>query len=209
MSGSSGLYLGFCKAWEIPTYIGIFNEAFSPKKLPKEKVDEKSYWYASYFCLAVRLCSIEPKPKVLKLPERFTFAKSANLKFKRPLAANPPLSSKSVKRNSFNQISPHLEDPSSSLLEFGPPFLGFLTPNIIVLIILILGFPTIVICLSEPEKGSVEPVWIPSLIDLYLSCLAASNCSNEIFNSFSIGHMIWSSFLETPHGVTFRGISYS
>ena len=39
--------------------------------------------------------------------------------------------------------------------------------------------------------------------------LALSNCSNVIFNSFSIGQIIWSSILETPHGVTFRGISYS
>ena len=152
---------------------------------------------------------MEPKPIVLILPVRLTLAKSANLALIRPLAAYPPRSSKSVRRNSFNQISPHLEVPSSLIVELKPPFLGFLTPNIMVFTILILGLPTTVICLSVPEKGSVLLLCSPSLIALFLSCLASSSCSKVIFNSFSTGHISWSSSLETPHGVTFSGISYS
>ena len=79
--------------------------------------------------------STEPKPYVLLLPESVTLAKSASCAFTRPIAAQPPASSKSVKRNSLNQICTHFG--SSGTLEI------FLTPTTIDRTFPKSGFPLI------------------------------------------------------------------
>ena len=65
---------------------------------------------------------------------------SASFAVTRPVAAQPPLRSKSVKRNSFTQTSAHFDVPSSPLGLDGSRF-GFLTPIIIVRTLLNEGLP--------------------------------------------------------------------
>ena len=178
------MYCGFLIDSDFPKYIGILTPEFSEKNLPKSTEDDKSYWYALYFCLSFTFFSILPKPMVLKFPEIVTLPRSASLAVNLPLAAQPPYSSKSVRRSSFTQIWPHLDSPSSSLLK--DVFLGFLTPIIIVFTWERFGFPTTVIL--PPEAYFIYGDDTSALLK-FLSCLASWKISKAISISLDNGHI--------------------
>ena len=87
-----------------------------------------------------------PNPAVSTRPATFTVPKSERATFMLAFAAQPPLSLKSVNRNSFTHTSPLFTIPVEEVLR---------TPIMITFTSAKLGFPTIRIALSE-LSGSVS-----------------------------------------------------
>ena len=124
-----GSYCGEPTWVEKLTNIGTFIPDFSGKNLPSSMFPETSNNTLSSRLRSLTLRSMEPKPKVLLLPEIVISAKSASFAFIRAVAPQPPPSSKSVSLSSLNQICADLSSPSSSrgLASFRN---GFRTPSI-------------------------------------------------------------------------------
>ena len=102
------IILGVLTCCETSTYNGICTPLFSGKNLPSSTFPDTSYTLVS-FMLRFPVCeSSVPKPTVVLLPDTVTVAKSANLASSLPVAAHPPLLSKSVMRNSSNHKIPVL-----------------------------------------------------------------------------------------------------
>src|SRR4051794_38550060 len=101
--------------------------------------------------LSARRESNAPNPTVVLLPDTVTVAKSASLASKRPVAAQPPLLSKSVRRNSSNHTIPVFERPSS-VADVELVRNGLRTPTITAARRLRSGWPLIVILLRPSDK---------------------------------------------------------
>ena len=145
---------------------------------------------------------------MLSIPVRLTFATSASLALAVAVAAHPPVLSKSLKRNSFTQISAHLACPSS--LSTAVRFLGFRTPTSNVLMLPRLGDPT---TLSRLPSGVVT-VYLLTRLKVGSVSMAAFRVNFKVFRSSKATSILLScgqisSGSNSPHGVTFNGTSYS
>ncbi len=145
---------------------------------------------------------------VLIIPVTFTLAKSANFALAVAVAAQPPLLSKSLNRNSFTQISAHLSRPSSPSVAVR--FLGLRTPMISVLTLLKFGAPT---TLNLVPSGVVTEYLLVKLSVGSVS-MAAFRASFKVFKSSNAKSMLLStgqisSGSKAPHSETRIGTSYS
>ncbi|KAF5037230.1 hypothetical protein DSECCO2_566800 [anaerobic digester metagenome] len=139
----SGLYCGLLNVSLTSKCIGIFNPDFSGRNLPSSILVARSYDIIFSFWRSDTFFSMLPNPAVDILPTTATFPISARSAVTLVVAAHPPFSSKSVRRNSLTQISAHLGCPSSDKL-IGLRF-GLRIPIMIVLTSLRFGIPTMVI----------------------------------------------------------------
>ena len=177
--------------------------------MPNSRFVETSYAIISSLLLSFTFLSILPNPGVLILPERFTEPKSARRVDILPLAAQPPSSLKSLKRNSLTHISPDFGIPSSGLVLFC--LLGLRIPIIIVTTLLKFGFPlTDILSLFSLYTEYIELYVITELAfcsSLFLDLLTSNKSSSFISILFAFGQTSSSTLL--PGGLTIRGISYS
>ena len=161
-------------------------------------LDEMSYFNVWSLLLSFTFLSMLPHPGVLNWPTISTVPRSARRACKCPFAAHPPFSIKSLRRNSSNHTSPNFGSPSSVALFLD--FMGFLTPNMMTLILLMLGLPDTDI-LAVPfvytktsEMLNDDP---GSSICRLRSSFAACSKERSISKLFSAGHTLalWSSTL--------------
>ena len=185
--------------------------AFSGKNFPRYKVEVALNDVSALLRRSLTFCSIVPNPTDLCVPVKATLPISASLAVTRPVAAHPPCRSKSVKRNSFTQISAHFDVPSSPLGFAGSRF-GLRTPIIIVRTLLKEGFPLTDKIFLPPSSFSEYKLVIfkdpPELsITVLRDNFKLTNLSNSRSILLTIGQIAYGSV--APHAVFFNGTSYS
>ena len=141
MSGDSGSNCGVEISVEYPTYTGKVTPNFFGNNLPTCTVPEASSPCNVSRCRSCTRCSSPPQPGTDMFAATEKFAKSANFAFICAVAAQPPSSLNSLRRNSLTHTMAHLSSPSSSYPKMGVSLSVFRTPTMTVATFARLGLP--------------------------------------------------------------------